>query len=73
MRPIVDGLQGEYGKRMTFRALDVNGAGKALFQQFRLRGHPAYVVLDARGQVVWQSVGQVAREVLEAAIQRALP
>ena len=72
MSPVVNGLAQEYGDRMIFRELNVQAEGADLFKQYRLRGHPAYVILDGRGRVAWQMVGQMSRQDLEAAIRRAL-
>ena len=72
MSPVVNGLAQEYGDRMIFQQLNVQEEGADLFKQYRLRGHPAYVILDRRGKVAWQMVGQVSREDMEAAIRRAL-
>lgn len=72
MRPIVDGLEAEYGARMTFRRLNAAQEGQDLFQQYNLRGHPSYVILDDQGTIVWRLVGQVPRETLEQAIRQSL-
>jgi hypothetical protein len=72
MSPVVDGLAQKYGDRMIFQQLNVQGEGADLFKQYHLRGHPAYVILDRRGTVAWQMVGQVSRQDMEAAIRRAL-
>jgi thioredoxin-related protein len=72
MAPIVDGLEAEYGNRVTFQRLDATQEGRDLFQRYRLRAHPAYVLLDTEGDVIWRMVGQVPGEELEQAIQRAL-
>ncbi len=72
MQPIVDGLEQEYGNRMTFQRLNAAWEGQALFQRYNLPGHPAYVIVDKQGNVVWRFVGQTTRETLEQAIRRAL-
>jgi len=72
MSPVVNGLAQEYEDRLIFQQLNVQGEGADLFKQYRLRGHPAYVILDRRGKVAWQMVGQVSRQDMEAAIRRAL-
>jgi len=72
MKPVVDGLEQEYGNRMTFQRLNAASEGQALFQRYNLPGHPAYVIVDKQGTVVWRFVGQTTRETLEQAIRRAL-
>ena len=73
MQPIVDGLETTYGESLPFQQLNAATDGKAFFQHYRLRGHPAFVITDVQGEVVWQQVGQVSQEVLEAAIEDNTP
>jgi biopolymer transport protein ExbD len=72
MSPVVDGLAQDYGDRALFRRLNAQQEGEQLFRQYRLRGHPAYVILDQRGQVAWQKIGEVSRQELEDALRQVL-
>jgi hypothetical protein len=72
MSPIVDGLAQDYGDRIVFQRLNAQQEGEKQFRLYGLRGHPAYVILDRRGKVAWQMVGQMSRQDLEAAIRRVL-
>jgi hypothetical protein len=72
MKPIVDGLQADYGDRVAFLQLDAQNEGREAFAAFKLRGHPSYVIIDVDGQVLWQNVGEQPGGRLEAAIQDAL-
>jgi hypothetical protein len=72
MSPIVDGLAQDYGDRIVFQRLNARQEGEPLFRQYRLRGHPAYVILDKRGQVAWQQIGEVSRQDLVDGIERVL-
>ena len=72
MKPIVDGLQAEYGDRVAFLQLDAQNEGREAFTAFKLRGHPSYVIIDIHGQVLWQNVGPQPGGQLEAALQGAL-
>ncbi len=72
MSPIVDGLAQDYGDRIVFQRLNAQQEGRPLFRQYRLRGHPAYVILDKRGRVVWQQIGEVSRQDLVDGINRVL-
>jgi len=72
MSPVVNGLAIEYGDRMIFQQLNAQEEGADLFKQYRLRGHPAYVILDRRGRVAAQTVGQMSRQDIEVGIRRAL-
>ncbi len=72
MQPIVDGLEATYGPRLPHLKLNAATDGQPLFQHYRLRGHPAFIITDAQGEVVWQKMGQVRQETLERAIQEVL-
>jgi thioredoxin 1 len=74
MAPIVDGLEADYGDRIAFQRVNVDeDDGRAAAEIFRVRGHPAIVVLDADGRVVWSRVGVLSRrnvaEVLESVLE----
>lgn len=73
MTPIVNGLQAEYGDRVAFVQFNVDTPeGARMQQRYSLRGHPAFVLVDSRGQVSWQGVGQVAEEELRTSIAALL-
>jgi thioredoxin-like negative regulator of GroEL len=73
MAPIVDGLEAEYGDRVIFKRMNVNEAdGSAAAQAYRVRGHPAIVVLDAGGNLVWSRVGVQPRQAVAGALESAL-
>jgi thioredoxin-related protein len=72
MSPVVDGLAQDYGDRVAFQRLNAQQEGEKLFRQYGLRGHPAYVILDGKGQAVWQKIGEVSRQELEDAFRRVL-
>lgn len=70
MAPIVNGLQAEYGDRVAFVYLNVDTPEGARAQtQYGLRGHPAYVLVDSRGQVSWHGVGQISEDELRTRIE----
>jgi thioredoxin-like negative regulator of GroEL len=69
MTPIVDGLEAEYGNRVAFQRLNANeDDGRAAAQAYRVRGHPAIVVLNAQGDVVWSRLGVQPRDVVASAL-----
>lgn len=72
MSPVVDGLAQDYGDRIVFQRLNAQQEGEPLFRQYRLRGHPAYVILDKHGQIAWQQIGEVSRQDLVDGIERVL-
>jgi len=72
MKPVVDGLEVDYGERVVFMQLDAENAGRDAFVAYRLRGHPSFVIIDTAGKVLWQSIGEQPRSRLEQAIRGAL-
>lgn len=69
MAPIVDGLEEEFRGRVTVTQLDAaQPANAALATQYGLRGHPAFVVVDAEGQVSQLFYGPQAEETLRQAL-----
>lgn len=73
MEPIVNGLAQDYKDRIDFRNLNANKPDeKALFQILGLRGHPAYVIMNPQGEVLWQGVGEQTRENIQMMILAAL-
>ena len=73
MAPIVDGLEAEYGNRVAFLRLNADeDDGRAAAQTYRVRGHPAIVVINAHGDVVWSRLGVQPRDVVAGALESAL-
>lgn len=67
MQPIVNGLNETYGDQIEFRELDVNAPdGQQSFRAFALPGHPAYVLLNPDGEILWNGFGEKSRESIEA-------
>jgi thioredoxin-related protein len=72
MRPVVNGLDQQYGQQVAFANVDYNSsANKELVSKYRVRGHPTFVILDRAGNVSQTFVGATARADLEAAIKKA--
>ena len=73
MRPVVHGLEQQYGDRVAFAGVDYNNrANRDLVRQYRVLGHPTFVVLDREGQVVKQFVGHTPEADLDAALKQAV-
>ena len=73
MAPIVDGLETEYGSQVAFQRLNADeDDGQAAAQTYRVRGHPAIVVLNPQGDVVWSRVGVQPRDVVVSALESVL-
>lgn len=71
MRPVVNGLERQYGERVAFAGVDFyNGANKDLVQQHRVLGHPTFIVLDRDGKVVKRFVGFTEEAELRAALEQ---
>ena len=71
MKPVVDGLEVDYGERVLFVQLDAENAGRDAFVAFGLRGHPSFVIIDTTGKVLWKSIGEQPRGQLEEAVRQA--
>ncbi len=72
MRPVVHGLEQQYGDRVAFAGVDYNNrANRELVQQYRVVGHPTFVVVNTAGEVVGQFVGYTPEADLEAALEKA--
>lgn len=73
MTPIVNGLESEFAGRAGVLQLDANEAANAqLLQQYGLRGHPTFVVLDGNGRAVQTFIGPQTRETLHEALTAAI-
>lgn len=69
MMPIVDGLESEFaGKVAIFRLNAAEPANVQLQQEYGLRGHPSFAVLDGDGRVVQVFIGPQTEETLRAAL-----
>lgn len=66
MEPVVNGLEEKYQDRIEFRRIDANSpVGKAAYQAYLLQGHPAFVLLNPEGEVLWTGLGEHSPETLE--------
>lgn len=72
MRPVVSGLQKKYGDRVAFAGVDFyNGGNTNLAQKYEVFGHPTFVVLDKKGQLVDRFSGYTEEADLEASLRKA--
>lgn len=66
MQPIVNGIEAEYEREVEFLRINAGTAdGLKTFNAYGLFGHPAYLILDDQGRVLWQSVGELPQALLE--------
>jgi thioredoxin-like negative regulator of GroEL len=69
MSPIVDGLESDFAGQVRVLQLDANEIENAqLQQQYGLRGHPTFALLDPSGRPVQTFVGPQTEEILREAI-----
>ena len=69
MTPIVNGLENDFTGRVVVLQLDANEEDNAsLQQQYGLRGHPTFVVLDENGRAVQTFIGPQTERVLSEAL-----
>ncbi|MFN8526277.1 MAG: thioredoxin domain-containing protein [Chloroflexota bacterium] len=73
MLPVVRELEAEYSDRITFQIIDYYAdQTKPLLSQYRVRGHPSFVLLGRDGTPTSPVQGIVARERLVEMIEAAL-
>lgn len=74
MRPIVDGLNGEYGEQVSFVYLNAadRGEGQAAYESLSLPGHPSSVIFTSDGQEAYRGFGVVDEGVLREQIEAVL-
>ena len=73
MAPVVNGLEEVYSSEIEFRRIDANSTeGRPAFQHFGLQGHPSYVLLNPKGEVLWQGLGEQSSEILQEKINIVL-
>lgn len=76
MEPIVNGLENEFANHASVIQLNADEAKNArLQQQYGMRGHPTFAVLDMNGQLAQTLIGpqttEVLREALTAVVEAA--
>lgn len=71
--PVVDRLEDNYGDKVDFRRIDANGIeGKQAFRTYQLLGHPGYVILNPRSDVLWKGQGEQTFAELESQLKAVL-
>lgn len=66
MQPIVDGIETEYQQEVELLRINAGTAeGLEIFNAYSLFGHPAYLILNPQGEILWQSVGEQPRDLIE--------
>ena len=66
MQPIVDGIETEYQQEVELLRINAGTAeGLEIFNAYSLFGHPAYLILNPQGEILWQSVGEQPRDLIK--------
>lgn len=69
MQPIVNGIEAEYNEEVEFIRINAGTAdGLKTFNAYGMFGHPAYLILDERGKILWQNVGEQPQELIEESL-----
>jgi thioredoxin-like negative regulator of GroEL len=76
MEPIVNGLENEFAGDATVIQLNANeGDNERLQQQYGMRGHPTFAILDMNGRLAQTFIGpqttEILREALTAVVETA--
>jgi hypothetical protein len=70
MAPIVDGLKVEFAGRASVLQLNAGQSeNEELQNQWGLRGHPSFAILDSEGRVSERFFGSQSGEILRQAIE----
>ena len=74
MRPIVDGLEQQFGEDVAFVYLNAReGEGEVIFDHLTLPGHPAVVLFSTDRHETFRALGPVEEVILREAILAQLP
>jgi len=73
MTPIVNGLESDFEGRAAVLQLDADEVDNAqLQQQYGMRGHPTFVVLDEKSRAVQTFIGAQPEVVLREALTEVI-
>jgi hypothetical protein len=73
MKPVVDGLEAEYGDAIEFVLLDVDDpANDEAKRRFGYRFQPHFFLVDANGEIVEQWLGLVSEAQFRASFDALL-
>lgn len=74
MKPVVHGLEQEYGEQIEFVYLNIDDPEtEAAKQKYGYRVQPHFFLVDGEGEVVEEWLGPVSREAFVSAFQTVLP
>jgi hypothetical protein len=66
MEPVVDGLAEKYQNQIEFRRIDaLSPEGTSAYRAYNLLGHPAFIILNQQGELLWKGLGEQSSKDLE--------
>lgn len=73
MEPVVNRIEESFPNDVEVLRLDANqSVGKDAFRFYRMQGHPAFVLLNPEGEVLWSGIGIQDASIIDANIQEGL-
>ncbi len=72
MKPVVDGLQTQYGDRIDFKEINYYD-NRDLAAKYRAPGHPSLAFVDGDGKLTLLLAGVPSKASIEDALQPLLP
>jgi thioredoxin-related protein len=72
LRPVVDGLQAQYGDRIDFKEINFY-ENRDLAAKYRAQGHPSLAFVDGNNQMTMLLTGVPSKASIEDALQPLLP
>ena len=73
MEPVVDGLEETYNEQVEFRAINAaTPDGQQTFRAYRLPGHPSYILLNPKGEVLWTGFGEQSGDDIAQQLEASL-
>ncbi|RUA15627.1 MAG: hypothetical protein DSY55_05925 [Clostridia bacterium] len=70
MKPIVNGLEKQYGKQIEFVFINREAPeNQTIVKKYGVRSQPIFILLDRQGEIVQRFSGPVSEDVLAEALQ----
>lgn len=62
----MDGLAEKYQNQIEFRRIDaLSPEGTSAYRAYNLLGHPAFIILNQQGELLWKGLGEQSSKDLE--------
>ena len=70
MKPIVNGLENQYGEQIAFVYINREAPeNQIIVKKYGIRSQPVFILLDAQGEMTQRFSGPVSEETLAKALQ----